>query len=83
MKTSELWDAKVSVWDRQTNTSMMKPMLLGDKMTVFSISVIASPFILPILFVRQMNYLDIYLRGLKPSDYDYDYKKKHTIDYIF
>lgn len=81
-KTIELWDAKVRVWDRDSNQSRVVPMLVGDKISVLLLSLIMAPIALPVSMCSYLNSMDMYLRGKTRKDFGL--KEKETYhDYIF
>jgi hypothetical protein len=81
-KILQLWDAKTYSYSGYNEPP--KPMPLGDKLGVFTASIIAAPYITPIWVVEDLNYLDVYMRGHNPDEF---FQKKMInitgIDYIF
>ena len=79
-KFAMLWNADVEAYT--CNGRITRPMLMGDKLSVFTMSMVYSPIIWPVWMMTDLNYLDIYMSGKKPSDYGYDQKKTCTWDYV-
>jgi hypothetical protein len=75
-KLGMLWNADVE------SGKITRPMLLGEKLTVFGMSMAYSPFIFPMWLMSDLDYLDIYMSGKKPSDYGYGQEKTNKWDYI-
>lgn len=81
-KVCQLWDAETSDYSKYNEPN--KPMPLGDKFGVFVSSVLIAPYITPIWIVKDLNYLDVYLRGRDPNEF-FNHTKQHVsaFDYVF
>ena len=79
-KLGMLWNANVESYT--SNGKIIRPMLMGEKLSVFTISMVYSPIMSPVWLMTDLDYLDIYMSGKKPSDYGYGQEKTCAWDYI-
>lgn len=59
------------------------PVLAADKLWITALSGLASIYLWPMYAMGDLKRAEIYMRGLKPSDYDVSQDKKYTADYLF
>ena len=65
-KLGILWDARV---DGARNEQ--RPMLLGEKLSAFSLGLVYSPLLSPVWLMNDLDRLDLYMSGKRPQDYGY------------
>lgn len=79
-KLTNLWDGKIEATVGGKTT--MRPMLLGEKLTAFSVSMLYSPVGAPWWFMLLLNRVDIRLQGKLPEDFGYNVRYHSLIEHI-
>lgn len=86
-KTAQLHNADLCTdeYDATAGKRVEKrvPVLMADKVWLTAISSLSSIYLWPFYVWFDMKQLEIYSRGLSPSDYDVVGKKRMTLDYLF
>ena len=62
---------------------IQRPMLLGEKITAFTVGVIISPCFAPFWISDHLNRLDLLVRDKKAEEYGYSIRRTILLDYIF
>lgn len=79
-KVCNLWDGKIEA--TIGSQTVMRPMLMGEKLTAFSVSMLYSPVGAPWWFMLFLDKVDMRLQGKRPEDLGYDDKKKWLVEHI-
>lgn len=81
-KTTHVWDAKIETYDLKTRAYVQTPLLLTSKVHMITFHALSGIFMIPFYLEKDIQRLEIKLRGLNPSLYDI--KKPTTYaDYFF
>lgn len=75
-----LWNADVETYTKIGKTR--RPMLMGEKLSAFALGMVYSPLLSPVWLMTDLDYLDMYMSGKKPSDYGYGQERSSTFDYV-
>lgn len=80
-KTAILWDAELPI-DRYDKYGKKRPMFMGEKIAVFSMSIMYSPVGAPYWLCKMIDRVDMQMRNLNPHEIGYERSCKGIIDYI-
>lgn len=80
-KTAVLWDAELPI-DKYNKNGKKRPMFMGEKIAVFSISMVYSPVGAPFWFCNMIDRVDMQLRNLDPMKIGYETSRDSFIGYI-
>lgn len=69
-KCAQLWGADLA-YDNK-----IRPMLLGDKIAIYAISMALAPALAPFQIKEDLNRIDIYMKGEQPANYGLGVKKR-------
>lgn len=87
-----LWNAKVEATVDDPDASpkstfkqkkILRPMLMGEKITTFLWGSAMSPVLAPLWMCNQLNYLDLYMQSKTPKECGYGTERRTMLDYVF